>query len=171
MSSSRQPSMSCSSGSNFDEFQWVSTIRRTLEKEDEDDTDEITVSIFTVPKTLMSCHPDFYTRINFHLGYAKSSLFQDGGVGKDQSLGALPLARLLYDIMVPRVDELLIDVTAEDVEENRYETEQENRSGSGIDFSHVKSFLSDLWNTVSELNIGQCVPQERRNIIDGHIQF
>ncbi|KAB5516220.1 hypothetical protein DKX38_026868 [Salix brachista] len=302
--SSRQPSMSCSSGSKFDEFQWVNTIRRTLEKEDEDDTDQITVSIFTVPKTLMSCHPDFYTPHQLPLGpyhywrpdlsemegyklsaaknlqnQLRCSNFQDivekliklepkiracyhsylnfnsvtlawmmaldasflleflqiYSVNEDRNLcrissrmthlldyskrksahsailrdivmmeNQIPLFVLrkvlkfllmsaesaddmlismllglckelspfkmvelekikvlehyhlldsLYDIMVPRVDELLIDVTAEDVEENRYETEQENR-GSGIDFSHVKCFLSELWNTVSELNIG-----------------
>ncbi|KAJ6734577.1 PROTEIN putative (DUF247)-RELATED-RELATED [Salix purpurea] len=278
--SSRQPSMSCSSGSKFDEFQWVNSIRRTLEKEDEDDTDQITVSIFTVPKTLMSCHPDFYTPHQLPLGpyhywrpdlsemegyklsAAKSlqnqlrcSNFQDiveklirlepkiracyhsylnfnsvtlawmmaldasflleflqiYSANEDRNLcrissrmthlldyskrksahsailrdivmmeNQIPLFVLrkvlkfllmsaesaddmlismllglysLYDIVVPRVDELLIDVTAEDLEENRYETEQENR-GSGIDFSQVKCFLSELWNTVSELNIG-----------------
>ncbi|KAG5226776.1 UPF0481 protein [Salix suchowensis] len=296
--------MSCSSGSKFDEFQWVNSIRRTLEKEDEDDTDQITVSIFTVPKTLMSCHPDFYTPHQLPLGpyhywrpdlsemegyklsAAKSlqnqlrcSNFQDivekliklepkiracyhsylnfnsvtlawmmaldasflleflqiYSVNEDRNLcrissrmthlldyskrksahsailrdivmmeNQIPLFVLrkvlkfllmsaesaddmlismllglckelspfkmvelekikvlehyhlldsLYDIVVPRVDELLIDVTAEDLEENRYETEQENR-GSGIDFSQVKCFLSELWNTVSELNIG-----------------
>ncbi|KAJ6370160.1 hypothetical protein OIU76_028437 [Salix suchowensis] len=286
--SSRQSSMSCSSGSKFDEFQWVNSIRRTLEKEDEDDTDQITVSIFTVPKTLMSCHPDFYTPHQLPLGpyhywrpdlsemegyklsAAKSlqnqlrcSNFQDivekliklepkiracyhsylnfnsvtlawmmaldasflleflqiYSVNEDRNLcrissrmthlldyskrksahsailrdivmmeNQIPLFVLrkvlkfllmsaesaddmlismllglckelspfkmvelekikvlehyhlldsLYDIVVPRVDELLIDVTAEDLEENRYETEQENR-GSGIDFSQVK---------------------------------
>lgn len=59
----------------------------------------------------------------------------------------------LYDIMVPREEELPIEITIEDVEENRSETEQENE-GSGIDLNLVKSFLSELWNTASELNIG-----------------
>ncbi|KAK0601730.1 hypothetical protein LWI29_026924 [Acer saccharum] len=46
--------------SHFDEHGWVINIRRTLEEELENDT-EIPVSIFNVPKTLMSTDPDSYT--------------------------------------------------------------------------------------------------------------
>ncbi|KAK1581261.1 hypothetical protein Q3G72_004342 [Acer saccharum] len=46
--------------SHFDEHGWVINIRRTLEEELESDT-EIPVSIFNVPKTLMSTDPDSYT--------------------------------------------------------------------------------------------------------------
>lgn len=59
--SSLQNSMSSSSSHpNFDERRWVINIRRTLEAELEDDN-EIPVSIFNVPKTLLSSDPDSYT--------------------------------------------------------------------------------------------------------------
>ncbi|CAK7328365.1 unnamed protein product [Dovyalis caffra] len=60
--------MSCSSSLKFDEFRWVTNIRQTLAKEREDDADEIPVCIFTVPKPLMSCHPDFYIPQQLPLG-------------------------------------------------------------------------------------------------------
>ncbi|XP_048129770.1 putative UPF0481 protein At3g02645 [Rhodamnia argentea] len=47
-------------GEIFDEVQWVIQIRRTLEEELEDET-EVPVSIFSVPKVLMSSDPDLYT--------------------------------------------------------------------------------------------------------------
>ncbi|KAJ6706536.1 PROTEIN putative (DUF247)-RELATED-RELATED [Salix purpurea] len=79
-----QPSMSCncsssrsrsrsmsSSSSNFDEYQWVINVGRALEKElgdDGDGEDESPVSIFAVPKTLMSSNPDYYTPQQLSLG-------------------------------------------------------------------------------------------------------
>eukprot|EP00258_Populus_trichocarpa_P029078 XP_024445097.1 putative UPF0481 protein At3g02645 [Populus trichocarpa] len=296
--------MTGSSSSKFDEFQWVNTIRRTLERELEDDTDQIPVCIYTVPKTLMSSHPDFYTphqlplgpyhywrpdlsemesyklsavkklqnqfqsdnfqnlveklvklepkiracyhnylnlnaetlawmmaldasflleflqiysvkenevlwtissRMTHLLDYSKRksahyvilrdivmmenqiplfvlrkvlkfllmsaesaddmlismllglckelSPFKMVELEKTKVLEHSHLLDSLYDIMVPREEELPIEITIEDVEENRSETEQENE-GSGIDLNLVKSFLSELWNTASELNIG-----------------
>ncbi|KAG6789063.1 hypothetical protein POTOM_005147 [Populus tomentosa] len=65
--SQHQPTMSCCSSSNFDEYQWVINIGRALEKELEDD-DEDPVCIFTVPKTLMSSNPDTYTPQQLSLG-------------------------------------------------------------------------------------------------------
>lgn len=47
-------------GQIFDENRWVIQIRRTLEEELEDET-EVPVSIFRVPKVLMSTDPDLYT--------------------------------------------------------------------------------------------------------------
>ncbi|KAI6689866.1 hypothetical protein NL676_026694 [Syzygium grande] len=44
----------------FDEIRWVIQIRQTLEEEFEDET-EVPVSIFSVPKVLMSSAPDLYT--------------------------------------------------------------------------------------------------------------
>ncbi|KAG6741586.1 hypothetical protein POTOM_054855 [Populus tomentosa] len=268
--------MTGSSSSKFDEFQWVNTIRRTLERELEEDTDQIPVCIFTVPRTLMSSHPNFYTPHQLPLGpyhywrpdlsemesyklsaarklqnqfqsdnfqnlveklvklepkiracyhkylnlnaetlawmmaldasflleflqiysvkenevlsrvssrmthlldyskrksahYAESaddllismllglckelSPFKMVELEKTKVLEHSHLLDSLYDIMVPRVEELPIEITIEDVEENRSETEQENE-GSGIDLNLAKSILSELWNTVSELNIG-----------------
>ena len=65
--SQHQPTMSCCSSSNFDEYQWVINVGRALEKELEDG-DEDPVCIFTVPKTLMSSHPDTYTPQQLSLG-------------------------------------------------------------------------------------------------------
>ncbi|RAL43266.1 hypothetical protein DM860_015156 [Cuscuta australis] len=49
------------SGTNFDERRWVNHLRRSLEEEEiEEDADEIPVSIFSVPKTLMAVDPDSY---------------------------------------------------------------------------------------------------------------
>ncbi|KAJ6309066.1 hypothetical protein OIU76_018622 [Salix suchowensis] len=60
--------MSCSSSSSFDEYQWVINIGRALEKELEDGDDQDPVSIFTVPRTLMSSRPDSYTPQQLSLG-------------------------------------------------------------------------------------------------------
>ncbi|KAJ6348372.1 hypothetical protein OIU76_004776 [Salix suchowensis] len=60
-----------SSSSNFDEYQWVINVGRALEKElgdDGDGEDESPVSIFAVPKTLMSSNPDYYTPQQLSLG-------------------------------------------------------------------------------------------------------
>ncbi|XP_022724013.1 putative UPF0481 protein At3g02645 [Durio zibethinus] len=46
--------------SKFDECQWVICIRRSLDEELEDDI-EVPVSIFSVPKVLISSSPDSYT--------------------------------------------------------------------------------------------------------------
>ncbi|KAK8641740.1 hypothetical protein V6N13_011118 [Hibiscus sabdariffa] len=51
---------SSSNAPSFDYNRWVINIRRTLESELEDDN-EIPVSIFNVPKTLLSSDPDAYT--------------------------------------------------------------------------------------------------------------
>ncbi|CAK7356978.1 unnamed protein product [Dovyalis caffra] len=60
--------MSCSCSTlSFDENQWVINIGRALEKELEDDNDD-PVCIFTVPKTLMSSHPESYTPQQLSLG-------------------------------------------------------------------------------------------------------
>ncbi|XP_011002074.1 PREDICTED: putative UPF0481 protein At3g02645 [Populus euphratica] len=65
--SHHQPTMSCCSSSNFDEYQWVLNIGRALEKELEDGNED-PVCVFTVPKTLMSSHPDTYTPQQISLG-------------------------------------------------------------------------------------------------------
>ncbi|CAK7356977.1 unnamed protein product [Dovyalis caffra] len=59
--------MNTCSTSNFDENKWVINISRALEKELEDDNDD-PVCIFTVPKTLMSSHPESYTPQQLSLG-------------------------------------------------------------------------------------------------------
>ncbi|OMP01470.1 hypothetical protein COLO4_11836 [Corchorus olitorius] len=53
-------SSNSSNNSNFDERRWVINIRQTLEAELEDES-EIPVTIFNVPKTLLSSDPDSYT--------------------------------------------------------------------------------------------------------------
>ncbi|KAK6284864.1 hypothetical protein POUND7_003816 [Theobroma cacao] len=58
--SSLQTTMTSNFSSNCDEFRWVINIRRFLDEELEDDI-EIPVSIFNVPKALMSSSPDCYT--------------------------------------------------------------------------------------------------------------
>lgn len=71
MSSSFQPTTSTSShpNSNFNENRWVIQIRRTLEEELEEENNEIPVSIFSVPKTLIaSNHPESYTPQQVALG-------------------------------------------------------------------------------------------------------
>ncbi|XP_030457517.2 putative UPF0481 protein At3g02645 [Syzygium oleosum] len=47
-------------GEIFDEIRWLIHIRRTLEEELEDET-EVPVSIFSVPKALISSDPELYT--------------------------------------------------------------------------------------------------------------
>ncbi|PQQ18607.1 putative UPF0481 protein [Prunus yedoensis var. nudiflora] len=57
--SSLQPTFSSKSSTNFNEFQWVIQIQKTLEEELEYDG-EIPVSIFSVPKALLASDPDSY---------------------------------------------------------------------------------------------------------------
>ncbi|KAL0354844.1 UNVERIFIED_CONTAM: hypothetical protein Sradi_3931300 [Sesamum radiatum] len=53
--------MLTSSTSNFDERKWVDEIRKTLDEEIEEETDQIPVTIFAVPKTLFISDPNSYT--------------------------------------------------------------------------------------------------------------
>ncbi|CAK7328228.1 unnamed protein product [Dovyalis caffra] len=53
---------------NFDELQWVTNIRRTIEADQLEDDSEISKCIFSVPKALMSTHPDCYTPQQISLG-------------------------------------------------------------------------------------------------------
>ncbi|KAF8389164.1 hypothetical protein HHK36_025857 [Tetracentron sinense] len=66
--SSPKGTMSSKSNRNFDELRWVIQIRRTLDEELEDDDNEFPVSIFNVPKTLMSSKPDSYIPQQVALG-------------------------------------------------------------------------------------------------------
>ncbi|KAL0010798.1 hypothetical protein SO802_005906 [Lithocarpus litseifolius] len=65
--SSSQPTMSSQSDSKFDEIRWVIQIRRTLEEELEE-TIEVPVCIFNVPKALMVSDPESYTPQQVALG-------------------------------------------------------------------------------------------------------
>ncbi|KAH7543955.1 hypothetical protein ACOSP7_031129 [Xanthoceras sorbifolium] len=63
---------------HFDERRWVINIRRTLEEEIESDT-EIPVSVFNVPKSLMSTDPDSYTPQEVAIGpyhYLRPELYE-----------------------------------------------------------------------------------------------
>ncbi|KAM1060680.1 hypothetical protein ACFX13_025851 [Malus domestica] len=76
--SSLQQSFSSKSSSNFNEFQWVIQIRKTLEEELDDDS-EIPVSIFNVPKTLLASDPDSYTPQEVAIGpyhYLRPELYE-----------------------------------------------------------------------------------------------
>ncbi|KAI4381989.1 hypothetical protein MLD38_008003 [Melastoma candidum] len=53
-------SSSTNESQTFDETKWVIQIRRTLEEELEEDN-EVPVNIFSVPKLLLSSHPESYT--------------------------------------------------------------------------------------------------------------
>ena len=64
---SSQPTMSSQSDSKFDEIRWVIQIRRTLEEELEE-TIEVPVCIFNVPKALMVSDPESYTPQQVALG-------------------------------------------------------------------------------------------------------
>ncbi|KAM3700123.1 hypothetical protein ACB098_05G074200 [Castanea mollissima] len=65
--SSSQPTMFSQSDSKFDEIRWVIQIRRTLEEELEE-TIEVPVCIFYVPKALMVSDPESYTPQQVALG-------------------------------------------------------------------------------------------------------
>ncbi|CAK9150146.1 unnamed protein product [Ilex paraguariensis] len=54
--------------SSFDEHQWVIQIRLALDEELEENTHEIPVSIFNVPRPLMASNPDSYTPQEVALG-------------------------------------------------------------------------------------------------------
>ncbi|XP_038713336.1 putative UPF0481 protein At3g02645 [Tripterygium wilfordii] len=63
---------------DFDEHRWLINIRRTVEEEVEDER-EIPVSIFNVPKSLMSSDPDSYTPQVVALGpyhYFRPNLYE-----------------------------------------------------------------------------------------------
>ncbi|WCJ40442.1 hypothetical protein M5689_021358 [Euphorbia peplus] len=65
-------------GPNFDQHQWILHIRRSIEDELENET-EILVSIFKVPKVLMTTDPDSYTPQLIALGpyhYWRPELFE-----------------------------------------------------------------------------------------------
>lgn len=64
--------------SNFDELRWVIQIRKTLDEEHEDEM-EIPVTIFAVPKTLVSTDPDSYTPQQVAIGpyhYWRTELYE-----------------------------------------------------------------------------------------------
>ena len=76
-----QITMSSQFDPKFDELQWVIQIRRTLEEDQFDDQDsgELPVCIFNVPKALLSTHPDCYTPQQVSLGpyhYWRPELFE-----------------------------------------------------------------------------------------------
>ncbi|KAM1060681.1 hypothetical protein ACFX13_025852 [Malus domestica] len=76
--SSLQQTFSSKSSSNFNEFQWVIQIRKTLEEELDDDS-EIPVSVFNVPKTLLASDPDSYTPQEVAIGpyhYLRPELYE-----------------------------------------------------------------------------------------------
>ncbi|XP_068304108.1 putative UPF0481 protein At3g02645 [Pyrus communis] len=76
--SSLQQTFSSNSSSNFNEFQWVIQIRKTLEEELDDDS-EIPVSIFNVPKTLLAIDPHSYTPQEVAIGpyhYFRPELYE-----------------------------------------------------------------------------------------------
>ncbi|KAL0463953.1 UNVERIFIED_CONTAM: hypothetical protein Slati_0282900 [Sesamum latifolium] len=58
--SSSQPRLGPNSDPNFNENQWVIHIRRALEEELEEETDQNPLSIFTVPKPLVAIRPDSF---------------------------------------------------------------------------------------------------------------
>ncbi|KAL3633101.1 hypothetical protein CASFOL_026085 [Castilleja foliolosa] len=55
-----EPNMLTSLSSNFDERQWIKHICQTLDEELEDESTQIPITIFGVPKALMICSPDSY---------------------------------------------------------------------------------------------------------------
>ncbi|XP_068345635.1 putative UPF0481 protein At3g02645 [Pyrus communis] len=76
--SSLQQTFSSKSSSNFNEFQWVIQIRKTLGEELDDDS-EIPVSVFSVPKTLLASDPDSYTPQEVAVGpyhYLRPELYE-----------------------------------------------------------------------------------------------
>ncbi|XP_021807841.1 putative UPF0481 protein At3g02645 [Prunus avium] len=76
--SSLQPTFSSKSSTNFNEFQWVIQIQKTLEEELEYDG-EIPVSIFNVPKALLASDPDSYIPQEVAIGpyhYLRPELYE-----------------------------------------------------------------------------------------------
>ncbi|KAJ6711429.1 PROTEIN putative (DUF247)-RELATED-RELATED [Salix purpurea] len=101
--SSHNHTMSCSSSSSFDEYQWVINIGRALEKELEDGDDQDPVSIFTVPRTLMSSRPDSYTPQQLSLGpyhYLSPRSSRDGVV---QDIGGQETANSAFSATTLRI--------------------------------------------------------------------
>ncbi|BFG24763.1 hypothetical protein CerSpe_110370 [Prunus speciosa] len=75
---SLQPTFSSKSSTNFNEFQWVIQIQKTLEEELEFDR-EIPVSIFNVPKALLASDPDSYIPQEVAIGpyhYLRPELYE-----------------------------------------------------------------------------------------------
>ncbi|CAM8909640.1 unnamed protein product [Rhodiola kirilowii] len=67
-SRTRHPTLSSAgSSSNYDRRGWVSNVRKNLEEELED-LSEIPVSIFNVPKALITCDPELYTPQQVSIG-------------------------------------------------------------------------------------------------------
>ncbi|CAN4098423.1 unnamed protein product [Withania somnifera] len=90
MSSCPSNIASNSSSSNFDEHRWVIQIRQTLDEELEEDI-EIPVSIFNVPKSLMSSDPDSYVpQLRYKLAAAKRT---------QKHLGNLKLQNLVEQLI------------------------------------------------------------------------
>ncbi|XP_061947038.1 putative UPF0481 protein At3g02645 [Populus nigra] len=58
----------CSTFRLFDELQWVTNTRRTIEADHLEDDGETSISIFNVPKALMSTDPDSYAPQQLSLG-------------------------------------------------------------------------------------------------------
>ncbi|BBG99159.1 Plant protein of unknown function D, partial [Prunus dulcis] len=76
--SSLQPTFSSKTSTNFNEFQWVIQIQKTLEEELEYDG-EIPVSIFNVPKALLASDPDSYIPQEVAIGpyhYLRPELYE-----------------------------------------------------------------------------------------------
>ncbi|KAK6120495.1 hypothetical protein DH2020_045753 [Rehmannia glutinosa] len=63
-----QQNMLTNLSSNFDEQQWVKQIRQTLDEELEEETHEIPITIFTVPKAIMLTSPDSYIPQQISIG-------------------------------------------------------------------------------------------------------
>ncbi|KAK6147841.1 hypothetical protein DH2020_018753 [Rehmannia glutinosa] len=63
-----QQNMLTSISSNFDEQQWVKQIRQTLDEELEEETHEIPITIFAVPKAIMLTSPDAYIPQQISIG-------------------------------------------------------------------------------------------------------
>ncbi|XP_010417325.1 PREDICTED: putative UPF0481 protein At3g02645 [Camelina sativa] len=64
-----KPIMTSPEQHSFDETRWVIDVRKSLDAElEEHDLEQVTVSIFNVPKALMCSHPDSYTPHRVSIG-------------------------------------------------------------------------------------------------------
>ncbi|EOA32756.1 hypothetical protein CARUB_v10016061mg [Capsella rubella] len=65
----KKPIISSTEQHSFDETRWVIDVRKSLDAElEEHNLEEVTVSIFNVPKALMCSHPDSYTPHRVSIG-------------------------------------------------------------------------------------------------------
>ncbi|XP_010467974.1 PREDICTED: putative UPF0481 protein At3g02645 [Camelina sativa] len=65
----KRPIISSTEQHSFDETRWVIDVRKSLDAElEEHDLEQVTVSIFNVPKALMCSHPDSYTPHRVSIG-------------------------------------------------------------------------------------------------------